>query len=406
MAGAAPYKRPSSVLTLPIRSLHRVDPDSKLDHLHLQKIFRRAHKRFAQLTGRETVDIRLPVLSGREVDAAKSPDVENSLGLAIDGPDFGYVATFQLGTPPRDFLILMDSGSSDFWVGSEICKGADGGDCGQHQFLGTKSSSTFVNQTESWNITYGTGSVTGTIVKDNVVIAGTPLNGLTFGVANIESNDFTGADFDGLMGLAQSGLSNQKIATPIEALALAGHINEAIVSYKISRTKDNLNDGEITFGGLDEAKFDPSTLTTVENVSPIGFWSAQMDGVSVNKDDLNISNRTAILDTGTSLIFVPEEDAKAIHQNIQGATFKQEGFITVPCNMTDSVALTFGGQTFSIDPRDMAPGGAAGTDQCVSGIQIRDDNNKNEWLVGDVFLKNAYFSTNVNRNSISLAKLR
>lgn len=88
---------------------------------------------------------------------------------------------------------------------------------------------------------------------------------------------------------------------------MAGHINEAIVSYKISRTKDNLHDGEITFGGLDETKFDPSTLTTVENVSPIGFWSAQMDGVSVNNDDLNISNRTAILDTGTSLIFVPEE---------------------------------------------------------------------------------------------------
>lgn len=37
------------------------------------------------------------------------------------------VATFQLGTPARDFLILMDSGSSDFWVGSEICRGADGG---------------------------------------------------------------------------------------------------------------------------------------------------------------------------------------------------------------------------------------------------------------------------------------
>lgn len=56
---------------------------------HLQKIFRRANKRFAQLTGRETVDIRLSTLSGREVNAAKSPDVVNSLGLDIDGPDFG-----------------------------------------------------------------------------------------------------------------------------------------------------------------------------------------------------------------------------------------------------------------------------------------------------------------------------
>ena len=43
-------------------------------------------------------------------------------------------------------------------------------------------------------------------------------------------------------------LSEQKTLTPIEAMAKAGLVNDAITSYKISRLADNKNDGEITFG--------------------------------------------------------------------------------------------------------------------------------------------------------------
>ena len=43
--------------------------------------------------------------------------------------DVGYIATIQAGTPPREFSILMDSGSADFWIGAEGCKAKEGGDC-------------------------------------------------------------------------------------------------------------------------------------------------------------------------------------------------------------------------------------------------------------------------------------
>ena len=49
--------------------------------------------------------------------------------VSVSGQDDAYLATVQMGTPPRDFLILMDSGSADFWVGSENCttEGRGGG---------------------------------------------------------------------------------------------------------------------------------------------------------------------------------------------------------------------------------------------------------------------------------------
>ena len=77
---------------------------------------------------------------------------------------------------------------------------------GNHNFLGTQSSSSFQDTGTPFNVTYGTGHVCGTVIKDNVAIAGLALNAHTFGVATTESVDISPdfIPFDGLMGLARS----------------------------------------------------------------------------------------------------------------------------------------------------------------------------------------------------------
>ncbi|KAI0635714.1 acid protease [Trametes polyzona] len=339
---------------------------------------------------------------------ANKPTADNSLGLDIEAKDVGYIATIQMGTPPRDFHILMDSGSADLWVGAEGCQSAAGGGCGNHQFLGPQSSSTFKDSQQEFQVTYGTGAVQGNIVQDNINIAGLALKGHTFGVALAETQDFSddSVPFDGLMGLAQSTLSQQGVPTPVEALAKAGLIDDAITSYKISRLADNKNDGEITFGALDETKFDPKTLVTFDNLSDNGFWEGAMDSVTVDGQDVGLQGRSAILDTGTTLIVAPDADAAAVHAAIPGAQSDGQGGFTIPCDTNATVALSFGGQAFAIDTRDLifAQVDAAGQD-CVSGISSGEIDGETTWLVGDVFLKNAYFSTDVTKNQMSLAKL-
>ncbi|KAF8222084.1 aspartic peptidase A1 [Tricholoma matsutake] len=343
------------------------------------------------------------------VTPANPPTANNSLGLSIEGSDVGYLATVQIGTPPQNFVMLMDSGSADMWVGSENCQSQQGG-CGNHRFLGAQSSSSFKNSTTQFQVTYGTGNVAGNVVRDTLAIAGLTLNAHTFGVANIESVDFASntVPFDGLIGLAQSFLSNQKTLTPIEALAKAGLVTSAITSFKIPRLADKNNTGEVTFGGLDNTKFDAQTLVTLLNVNPNGFWEAAVDGVSVSGKNLGLAGRTAIFDTGTTLIIAPQVDANAIHQAIPGAKSDGQGGFTVPCNTNASLAMTFGGKVFAIDPRDLAvqplnPNNPTG--DCVSGIAAGTIGGANEWLMGDVFLKNAYFSTDVAKNTVTLAKL-
>ncbi|CCM04981.1 uncharacterized protein FIBRA_07179 [Fibroporia radiculosa] len=341
---------------------------------------------------------------------ANAPTANNSLGLDIEANDVGYVATVQIGTPPTDFKFLMDSGSADMWVGSENCttEGTTQG-CGNHTFLGPESSSSFVTIGKQFEVTYGTGQVEGVTCSDNVNIAGLALNNHTFGVANVESSDFSADDipFDGLMGLAQSTLSEEGVPTPVEALASAGLISEAIASFKISRLASDLNDGEITFGGLDDTKFDANTLVTFDNVNTEGFWEGALTAITSNGQNLGLTGRTAILDTGTTLIIAPPDDAAAVHETIPGAQSDGEGGFTIPCTTNTSIALEFGGRSFAINPLDLlfAPVTDDLTGDCVSGISSGEIGGATEWLVGDVFLKNAYFSVNQNTNQISLAVL-
>jgi len=340
---------------------------------------------------------------------ANAPTANNSLGLDIEANDVGYIATVQMGNPPRNFKLLMDSGSADLWVGAEGCQSEDGGDCGNHVFLGEQSSSSFVDTGKSFSVTYGSGSVSGDIVTDDLNVAGLVLKAHTFGVATLESVEFSGdsTTFDGLMGLAQSTLSNQQTLTPVESLAQAGLIQDAITSYKISRLSDGKNDGEITFGGLDASKFDASTLTTFNNVNKNGFWEGAVS-FSVDGQDLGLQGRTAILDTGTTLIVAPPADANAVHAAIPGSKTDGQGGFTIPCTTSVSLALTFGGQAFKIEPEDLLFTPVDPTDltgDCISGISAGNIGGNQEWLVGDVFLKNVYFSTDVTKNQITLATL-
>ncbi|KAJ7903961.1 aspartic peptidase domain-containing protein, partial [Mycena leptocephala] len=324
-----------------------------------------------------------------------------------------FITTIPVGTPPREFNIILDSGSGFFWVESSEDCNSHGGGCGNHTFLGGDMSSSFVNTLKPWSITYGSGFASGDLITDTVVLGGSVLNNLTFGLAHVISSEFSGStSADGLMGLCKAGQLKYSmsgdIPTPVQTLKNTGFIDAAITSYRLPRAIDDINNGEITFGGLDYTKLDSSTLVTVEAMNDdTCFWLTQLGGVSVDGEMVALSaSRTALMDTGTTLLLVPSTDLDGIHAMIPGAKRTRQGTYTVPCNTTASVALEFGGQSFPINPEDLtlAKNGHPRGD-CISRIStIGTDSNANIWIVGDTFLKSVYFSTNVDANTITLAR--
>ena len=132
-----------------------------------------------------------------------------------------------------------------------------------------------------------------------MVLAGFSLNTHTFGVTSAETDNFAADNvpFDGILGLARSTASAQRVLTPVESLAKQGLIPSAITSYKIPRLADQKNDGQVTFGGLPQGLFQSSTLVTVNNVNNIGLWQSAIDSLTVNGRDLGLKGRTGIMDT-------------------------------------------------------------------------------------------------------------
>ncbi|PPQ64145.1 hypothetical protein CVT24_008775 [Panaeolus cyanescens] len=426
-----------------------------------QQHLNHALSRFAKMTNRSkslTREILVNAMNNRigtipkrfrGVHWMREPQSGDNVGLSIWGQDLGYIATAQLGTPPRDFRLLVDSGSADLWVGGEGCESNDGGDsCGPHPLLGPSSSSsfayisnvsTFDETNPPWILNYVTGSVSGVLVQDDVTIGGVKIQSHAFGAALRESNDFTRDDipFDGLLGLAKKDVSQQRLPPLLSSLYNASLISAPIAAYKLPRSKDHHNpatvQGELTIGALNRALYDPRTLVQVENVNPFGYFGVQMGGVVVGGKDMGWSNRTGLVDSGTVLVVAPQMDVDIIHSNIPGAVKSpsdaaagEPGTWSVPCDMKTRVGIKVGGRTFELDPRDVAMwpvdngsgggnsdgGDAGGTHprrMCVSGISpgtVGPFHLDTDWMLGSVFLKNVYFATDEEKDVVLMARLK
>ncbi|KAK0235770.1 aspartic peptidase domain-containing protein [Armillaria nabsnona] len=428
-----PISRPRSI-SIPIQKVQSSIPNGELlpafikhqqhvNHCDQRLAFMQGRPPLLQSVLRDTILAHIPESSqgqGREDHAEK---------LSTQANDIGYYGPVELGNPPSLFQLLMDTGSADMWVGAEDCRCDDGGTCGNHSFLGPHSSKSFVGTNESWIIWYGTGEVSGFLAHDVVSIMGSTLEPHKFGVAQNESADFTAYElafylffpfihvscfrdsipFDGLLGLAQTAASRQKTRTVVEALYETRQIEDAVVSFKISRAADEKNDGELMLGGMNLSKFQPDTAVTVKNENNRGFWEVPLDDIMVNGESLGLLNRSAVLDTGSTLILAQAKDVASIHQRIPGARFDQGSWI-IPCQTRAVVSFVIGGREFPIDSRDLRFSyvDENNAEDCISGISRGREllEGPTHWLVGDVFLKNVYHSLNSRTNEITLAYLK
>jgi hypothetical protein len=148
------------------------------------------------------------------------------------------------------------------------------------------------------------------------------------------------------------------------------------------------NDGEINFGAPDTSRYDGDLnyISAIRNSN--GFWEIPIADASVDGKSAGLTGRTAIIDTGTSFVLMPQGDAEKLHASIPGSSQNGEAF-TIPCDTKNKVQFTFGKTTYDIDPRDYV-GRSVGNGGCSSNIAGRQTFGPTQWLVGDVFLKNVY----------------
>jgi cathepsin E len=258
-----------------------------------------------------------------------------------------YVASIGVGSPPTQYNLIVDSGSSNTWLGAGKA------------YVKT-STSTKTNQAVS--VHYGSGSFSGTEYTDQVTITtGLVISHQSIGVAS-RSTGFSGVD--GIIGIGPVDLtvdtlspdSSTLIPTVTDNLFSAGTItaDEIGVSFQpiTSSSGEQLN-GELTWGGTDSSKFTGSiTFTPITSTSPASaFWGINQ---SILYGTTTILSTTAgIVDTGTTLILIAT-NAFDVYKSETGAVLdNRTGLLRVTTTQLNNLKdLTFviGGTSFVLTP--------------------------------------------------------
>lgn len=80
--------------------------------------------------------------------------------------DAQYYGTIEIGTPPQEFTVIFDTGSSNTWVPSKKCHSLA---CYLHNRYDSSESKTYVHDSREFAIRYGSGAVEGFISKVIIV---------------------------------------------------------------------------------------------------------------------------------------------------------------------------------------------------------------------------------------------
>ncbi|KAI9788211.1 MAG: Vacuolar protease A [Peltula sp. TS41687] len=313
-----------------------------------------------------------------------------------------YFAELSIGTPPQNFKVVLDTGSSNLWVPSQQCNSIA---CYLHSTYDSSASSTYKANGSSFEIRYGSGSLTGFVSQDVVTIGDMLLKKQDFTEATSEPGlAFAFGRFDGIMGLGYDTISVNKIVPPFYNMLNQGLIDEPVFAFYLGDTeRGDGDDSEAMFGGIDKDHY--SGKITKLPLRRKAYWEVDLDMITFGDESAELDNTGVILDTGTSLIALPSTLAELLNKEI-GAKKSWTGQYTVDCGARDSlpdVTFTLTGYNFTISAHDYI---LEVQGSCISSFMGMDFPEPVGPLaiLGDSFLRKWYSIYDLGNSAVGLAK--
>ncbi|KIJ62117.1 hypothetical protein HYDPIDRAFT_30669 [Hydnomerulius pinastri MD-312] len=319
----------------------------------------------------------------------------DSLMTITNESNMEYVGKVNVGG--HDFTLTIDTGSSDLWV--------------------TNNQKAKITNTTSTNVnlTYGIGSADGNIAYAPVSFGGYRIDSQAF----VNAQKVVDQDGQGILGLGFIGLSEieqaakDKKAQPVMANIFSQNPSTPMfIGLALERSQD----GEDTAGGvISVGEYDPQFSKVSGSpkypVQPTSTsrWTISMSGLSVNGNSFALKSSVqgtkkgeaiALIDSGTSLAYIPEEAVEAIYSPIDGAVHvknKDQDSWFVPCMSQANVSFTFGSDSYPINPMELTTpvtitdGGKQYT-VCLNAFRapLNGKQVDMDFLLGDIFMRNVY----------------
>ncbi|KAL9539707.1 hypothetical protein MBANPS3_010107 [Mucor bainieri] len=379
-----------------------------------------------------------------------------------------YLIEIGIGSPPQFFNVTLDTGSADCWVPAQTCPTSM---CPHTRFNHQKSTS-FKPLSQQLAISYGVGSAKGTYAAETLTLGsaqGVALSNFTVGLVSNTNNilmasaaeDGDSAPSNGIFGLGYPNLSMKTGDKPghfVMGLYQAKAISEPVFSIFLNTQSAYGNSGEMLLGGIDTGKFtgamqyapvisyDVSTYVVSPNLGANMttkvansqeshlYWAVPGQGVETSSGYKHHSKSLQgyILDTGTTLTYVPSSVAKSIVMSVtQNAKTTQFDAINGVYQVSCSTAKQTGSVSFLVStspatastspitiqvpiadliiPLDDGARTAATAKSCMFGIAPSpvglDLTSGETWILGESTLRSLYTVYDLKDNRVGFAKL-
>ncbi|KAF8183823.1 acid protease [Mycena galopus ATCC 62051] len=356
----------------------------------------------------------------------------------------------------QTFTVIIDTGSSDTWLmkkgflclnltgfpeSTRTCAfGSDGFD--------TSASSTFKTfPNATFKISYGSGTgqfLSGPVGFDTVSVGCLSITQQEIGTPDRAAWDGDGVN-SGLLGLGFSSLTSvyntsdftktsNKNHIPYDPFFFTavkqGAVTHPFFSLALNRgvfgadaTVDP-NLGFLAFGGMPPVALGKTAVTVpIQGYSAISdepsnknavfqHYTIDVDGYTFpGSTKVTTKNNNTIIDSGTSLNYLPNAVAQAYNEQfVPKATLDEgSGMWFVACNATvPPFSVTVGGKSFPIDARDqILENGTddAGNPICISGTQPGGEYTPATiFILGDVFQHNVVSTFSVQTNELTITR--
>lgn len=344
--------------------------------------------------------------TGSLILAAQKP-APSSISL-INRLNLEYYSTISIGTPPQNFRVQIDTGSTGLWVAtynSSLEESRQNTNVGGPLFY-YGSSSSFQPTPAAYTIPYADSSyASGILAFDTVQQGSYVVKQQPFGAMTVTSQNMYAGSASGVLGLsfnAGSSISNgaypfwQSAKIGMFAISMSGFKGDPLPSADTTSQPEQPG-GVLTLGGVEK-----SLYTGDINFIPLSsdaYWQIPIDALKLNGVVIeNSQSDRVMIDSGTSLIGLPSQLVKAIYKQVPGAVAASgayKGYYHFPCDTNVQLRMVFGGIEYPISSDNFKAQRVDGDNtRCYGALfstsSIGAAAGAATWIVGASFLRNVY----------------
>ncbi|KAJ6120225.1 hypothetical protein N7523_004505 [Penicillium sp. IBT 18751x] len=343
---------------------------------------------------------------------------DKTISQALDNEESLYYCNVTLGTPKQSLRLVLDTGSSDLWTNapnSTLCESQDNV-CNSSGTYDSSASSTYQYVNSEFNISYADSSgASGDYVTDTLHLGGATIKDFQFGVG------YTSSSEQGVLGI---GYTTNEVQVGVNGEPAYANLPKAMVkngvikstAYSLWLNDLDANTGSILFGGVNTDKYH-GTLETLPIQKVSGIYAefiialtavALTNSSGTNNYSSSALPAAALLDSGSSLTYLPDGIVEDIYNDLGVIYESSEGVGYVPCNLAEkkvNISYTFSSPTIHVSVRELILDAGDlyfrnGDRACVFGIVPAGGSTP---VLGDTFLRSAYVVYDLTNNEISLA---